>query len=236
MDNARDIIFYSDLGKHIPRFIEVIEGLGKDNLLIDIGVDAGHSSRILLHNATKSNNRVIGVDASDKVVDNIKHPNYSFIISDSVTAGKNYDGNKADFIFIDTTHIHEQVMAELYFLWDHLEVGGVMGFHDSDAASYPPNQHFGGNEWAPVEPGILEFFGLKGKVLKNQTNKNISVEHHTGDYGITFITKKTDKDFKADISRNRWEEIFSARDSLVQAEMREMKNHFGGMVVEFDLI
>src|SRR5579872_6438868 len=96
-------------------------------VLVDLGVWAGHSSRILLDVARSRGGIVYGIDNELSGVNKSLglDPHYQLIIGDSVTVGKRWQGPRPDFIFVDTIHTKEHVLCELYYWYDLIAVGGT---------------------------------------------------------------------------------------------------------------
>jgi hypothetical protein len=74
-------------------------------------------------------NKVFGVDVDWSMLNQSvgSHPNYTTILGDSSTVGKYWDV-KISGLFVDTFHIKEQVLSELYFWYPHVEEGGSSHF------------------------------------------------------------------------------------------------------------
>ena len=83
-------------------------------------------------------------------------------------------------------------MCELYFWWDLVRAGGVIGFHDT-------NWEVGrmdvwcGIEYANVKEGMLLFFNID---TLNHESEAISVKNYDEHEGLTFVKKKKEYDFR----------------------------------------
>lgn len=209
-----------DLGDNVEKLIEVVQSLGKEKTLVDLGVRFGVSSRALLTNSRINNNKIHGVDILFSPVNQeLKNdPNYNFIVGESVTEGSRWHG-KVDLVFVDTTHVKEYTMCELFYWWDVVNDGGYIVFHDS-AKDYkhtdiiPGIQSSGSN--GPLEPvykAICEFFQLE-ELLDGFSTEYISVNHYPTSHGMTFIKKIKNYDFKKDISN--WDYYFDSRKTILE--------------------
>ena len=61
-----------------------------ESIFVDLGVREGLSSKIMLSDSVKNNNKVFGVDVDWSMLNSeVKsHPNYTTILGDSSTVGK----------------------------------------------------------------------------------------------------------------------------------------------------
>lgn len=169
-----------DLGENREHLRAACEEAVSGDALVDLGVRAGYSSRIMLESTEKQQCRVIGVDVSEGPA--INSPRYSFLNTDSVTAARMIPA-PLFLVFFDTLHIKEQVMTELFHYWPKIRVGGCAVFHDSQ---WPPDKHdfYLGREWGQVIEGIDAFFGVD--------NPNVARTHFPDSWGMTFVQKLTD--------------------------------------------
>jgi len=191
----------------------------KNARFIDLGVRLGASSAIMSIETEKNNNQVCGCDLNyDGFFKNgskFVSEDYTCYQSDSVTLGKNWDEDPFDIIFVDTIHTREQVLAELYFWSNHIKENGYFIFHDSHWEK-EGGDVIGGVEWKRVDEAITDFFNLPTNVMEMNTyeNKNISLRHYPGSYGMTFVQIKTLDSivkFKENID---WDEVFKIRNHL----------------------
>lgn len=222
-----------ELGHNISKLIEIRDSFGKNNLFIDIGVETGKSSRILMDGAVEKDNYVCGIDPIKEagINDLIENPNYIFFQKDSVEAGKLWTKARPNIVFIDSIHAKEQVLMELYYWWDLLNVNGWAVFHDTQWAGYihkhdhpcagkkPGNSGLGydfyaGVAWDTPDKAILKFFNIESLDYEDEYIKSI---HMPDSLGMTFIQKKKVKDYKSDIKN--WEEIESNRQKLLSCFM-----------------
>jgi cephalosporin hydroxylase len=183
-------IVNSDLGSNADILLQRIENI-QNGTLVDLGVRYGVSSYIMLTDSKKNKNRVYGVDLHNLVSSEvINHPNYTFIQSDSIECGKNWTCGEVDVLFVDTLHIKEQVLCELYYWYPHLKNGSLIIFHDTN---WPIDKKdfYNGQYWDRPEEAIKLFFNLDTLQVKDE---KIIVDHFEDSWGMTFvhIIKKDD--------------------------------------------
>ena len=131
--NDIDVLVEGELGINSLKFIDIVNNIGTNKKLVDIGVETGKSSRILLNNAIEKNNTVWGIDPIPNMgQDILDNPNYKYLPADSVKTGAEWKNGRVDVIFFDSVHVKPQVMKELYYWWDLLNVGGWAIFHDTN--------------------------------------------------------------------------------------------------------
>ncbi len=219
-----------ELGINSLKFIDIVNNIGTNKKLVDLGVETGKSSRILLNNAIEKNNIVYGVDPIPNMgQDILSNPNYRYLAADSVKTGKEWKDGPVDVIFVDTIHAKEQVLSELHYWWDILNEGGYVIFHDTAWEGYihKPNHpcagrktgntgmgydYYGGVAWETPDKAVKLFFGLNE--LKDYEDEYIKLEHGPKDLGMTFVFKKKHKNYKSNI--NNWNLIFDKRDYLIK--------------------
>jgi hypothetical protein len=198
----------TDLGSNIYKLYEKASKINNGNF-VDLGVRTGVSSEIFLLTSNQ-NNIVNGVDVDWSLIkpNIITNPNYKQFLGDSVTVGKNLNIS-VNGLFVDTFHIKEQVMCELYYWYDKVIEEGFIAFHDSH---WPEGKYdeYGGIKWERVEEGIKDFFNLSDL---NYEDKFIKSEHFPDSWGMTIITIKKKKDYIS--LYKKWEEIFDRRNYLI---------------------
>lgn len=203
----------SDLGNNAYHLYEVIAGNQgiRNGTMVDLGVRCGNSSEILLMEAEERNNKVYGVDVTfdDLRADLHNRKNYTKILGDSSTVGKNWKDGSVDVLFVDTFHIKEQVMCELYYWYPHMKENSWFVFHDSN---WYPGKHdvYGGITWDRVEDGIMSFF--KTTSLSEKTD-SIECYNFPESWGMTFVHLKKKIDFPSMTSN--WQEVISRRNHLM---------------------
>jgi len=229
-DSYKLELLQGELGINSVKFLKIKDSLGENNIFVDLGVETGKSSRILLDKALQKNNTVFGVDPhlyQNYINDCLSDPNYIFIKEDSVITGKKWSHGRPNLVFVDTVHAKEQVMRELYYWWDLLKVNGYLIFHDTNWENYihkpnhpcagkrPGNTGLGydfysGIAWETPDKAIKEFFNISELDYEDEF---IKVEHGPDDLGMVFLFKKQEKNYKSGI--NNWDDIESKRQILL---------------------
>jgi cephalosporin hydroxylase len=215
----------SDLGiDNAINLLNIVKSLGSDNTFVDMGVWHGFTSHILLSDAKEKNNKVFGVDVkyddTDKSI--LDNTNYTALIGDSSTLGKIWQNGPVSLIFIDTFHVKEQVLCELYHWYQHVKEGGWIVFHDTNWSD-EKHDTFGGIIWDRPEEAIKLFFNIKDLNCEDNYIKSINNDISNG---MTFIQIKKKTDY---ISRIDWKEIFDRRNHLVSLFNF---SHIPGFIVE----
>jgi hypothetical protein len=202
--------FYAeDIGINAHHLYDIVSKY-KNTIFVDLGVRGGISSEIMLLDSNVNNNKVFGVDVDwsrlNSYVDN--HPNYTKISGDSSTIGKYWD-KKISGLFVDTFHIKEQVLCELYFWYPHVEEGGFIAFHDTN---WPEGKHdsYGNIIWDRVEDGVKSFFGVNSL---NYEDEYIKMENYPDSWGMTIVQIKKKKDFISDFTY--WKNVLDKRNHLI---------------------
>jgi hypothetical protein len=232
-----DWLVDGELGINSLKLIDIVNSFS-NSIFVDIGVETGKSSMILLDNAIEKNNFVFGIDPLKNIRQDILiNTNYRFIQDDSVEVGKNWNNGKVSIVFIDSVHVKPQVMRELYYWWDLVKVGGWLVFHDTNwnwkdengqehhyvhkhnhrnAGKRPGSKSRGcdtydGVDWPTPDYAIKEFFNINKLTIKTP---HIISEHCPESLGMTFIKKRKDYNFKSYI--NNWDEIESDRQRVLK--------------------
>ncbi len=222
-----DHLLNTDLGINVEPLYDIISKQ-KNTILVDLGVRSGVSSEIMLIDSEENNNVVFGVDVTfDQLHPVVNHHSlYTKILGDSVTTGKKWD-KEIGGLFVDTFHIKEQVMCELYYWYKHVRVGGFIAFHDSN---WPEDKHdvYGDIVWPRVEEGIKEFFNIESLSYEDEY---ITVNNYPESWGMTIVEIKNKKDYIS--SYNKWNDIFDRRNYLINLFWNE--NNKANVDIELDL-
>jgi len=202
--------FYStDIGINANPLYEVVSKY-KNRTFVDLGVRSGVSSEIMLIDSHENNNKVFGVDVNWSVLNPSvgSHPNYTKILGDSSTVGK-YWNEKISGLFVDTFHIKEQVLSELYFWYSHVEEGGFIAFHDTN---WPEGKHdvYDGITWDRVEEGVKSFFNVESL---NYEDEYIKMSNYPESWGMTIVEIKKKKDYVSEFQN--WKEVIDKRNRLI---------------------
>lgn len=202
--------FYStDIGVNVEHLYNIVSK-HINTTFVDLGVRSGVSSEIFLIDSQKNNNKVFGVDVDWSMLNPIieSHPNYTKILGDSSTIGKYWDKNISG-LFVDTFHIKEQVLSELYFWYQHIIEGGFIAFHDTN---WPQGVYdvYGGITWDRVEDGIKLFFNVDSL---NYEDDFIKMSNYPLSWGMTIVEIKKKKDYISKLTN--WKEIIDRRNHLI---------------------
>lgn len=202
--------FYStDLGINVDPLYTVVSKY-KNTTFVDLGVRTGVSSEIMLLDSQTNNNKVFGVDVNFNWLNPYVnyHPNYTKILGDSSTVGKYWD-KKISGLFVDTFHIKEQVLSELYFWYPNIEEGGFIAFHDTN---WPDGKYdeYGDIKWDRVEEGVKSFFNVDSLSYEDEF---IKMNNYPESWGMTIVEIKKKKDYISEF--NNWDEVFNKRNHLI---------------------
>jgi len=202
--------FYStDIGVNANPLYDMISKYN-NTTFVDLGVRSGVSSEIMLIDSKTNNNKVFGVDVDWSKLNSIvnSHPNYTKILGDSSTVGKYWD-KKISGLFVDTFHIKEQVLSELYFWYPHVEEGGFIAFHDTN---WPEGKHdvYDGITWDRVEEGVKSFFNVDSL---NYEDDYIKMSNYPESWGMTIVEIKKKKDFISEFPN--WVDVINKRNHLI---------------------
>lgn len=202
--------FYStDIGVNANPLYEMVSKYS-NTIFVDLGVRSGVSSEIMLLDSVKNNNQVYGVDVDWSMLNPSvgSHTNYTTILGDSSTVGKYWD-KKISGLFVDTFHIKEQVLSELYFWYSHIEEGGFIAFHDTN---WPIGKHdvYGGLTWDRVEDGVKSFFNVDSL---NYEDEYIKMVNYPESWGMTIVKIKQKKDYVSEFTT--WKEVIDKRNYLI---------------------
>lgn len=202
-------LFNTDIGINATPLYDIISNY-KNTIFVDLGVRSGVSSEIMLLDSNINNNKVFGVDVNYSMLNKSveSHQNYTPILGDSATIGKYWD-KKISGLFVDTFHIKEQVLVELYFWYNHIEEGGFVAFHDTNWPS-DKNDIYGGITWPRVEEGVKEFFGVSEL---NYEDEYIKMTNYPESWGMTIVHIKKKKDYISEYLN--WGNIIDRRNHLI---------------------
>ena len=200
----------TDLGVNAQRLHELAQS-HTDGVFVDLGVREGASSSILCDQSVALNNMVYGVDVDLSLLNfaSIQGQNYKTILGDSSTVGRDWRRGKIDILFVDTLHVKEQVLTELYFWIKHIKPDGWIVFHDT----YWPEgktETFGNRSWNRVEDAVKEFFAVDD--LGRFEDDRINLISYPDSWGMTFVQIKNHKGLRSNIQN--WEEVINVRNEL----------------------
>jgi hypothetical protein len=201
----------TDLGENYIHLKNVCDRIS-NSIFVDLGVREGISSSIMLNDAETKNNKVFGIDVdfSPLLQEVSTNTRYTKLLGDSVSIGKHWNNGKVKVLFIDTFHIADQVLCELYYWFQHLENECYVIFHDSH---WPQGKHdiYGEIKWPRVEEAIVKYFNLPE--LTNTTNEVFDVNCYPPSWGMTVIKIKDKNKFNS--GPINWPEVFNNRNKLI---------------------
>jgi hypothetical protein len=202
----------------------------ENSIFVDIGVRFGCSSAIMSIDSVRKNNKIYGIDVEYGTFNDscVSGENYTKLLGDSSTIGKNTqikDLKKVDVLFIDSLHVREQVLCELYYWVPRLNENALIVFHDSH---WPDGKKdsFGGKTWESVDKAIIEYFGLES--LDDYSDEQIEVNCYPPSWGMTFIKIFNPKKFENKVKD--WNKVFEDRNYIISSVSDEINSD----VVEID--
>lgn len=221
----------SDLGENSQKLYEISQSFS-NSVFVDLGVRSGVSSHILCYNSKKLNNTIYGIDTDFSLLrkELFYNKNYKIIEGDSSTIGRDLNMKfGVDLLFVDTLHVEDQVLCELYHWIDKMNENSYIVFHDSH---WPKDmrENVGGLDWGRVDDAIIKFFNLKE--LKNQKNDNFEVICYPESYGMTFIKIIKKIDFKNNIKN--WQSVFKKRNKLLSFFWN--KSNIEGKIIDLEFV
>ena len=167
----------------------------KKSVFVDIGVRAGMSSGIMGLRSKENGNKVYGVDVSWNNLNHglIENAEYLQLTGDSSTLVKDVDMDDlkgVSVVFVDSLHVKQQVLCELFSLdTPRVKRGGSIVFHDSHwAKGLDVYYVINGKSWHGLMNQICEFFGLD--TIGDYEDDNIKVTCYPESYGMTFVKLK----------------------------------------------
>jgi len=183
----------TDIGRHLITMYGEVANF-KPNIIVELGVRSGVSTKILAEVAKIYNARLISVDKGDcaKACDWDK---WEFIKADSVEYGEEfyYKAEPYDVLFIDTYHSKPQVLKELKAWIKSANDDTLFIFHDTNPAWHKNIKI--AEDIGSVLDGVNEFFGLN--IAKDGNHDSVYyddkyiyyITHHDYFEGMTYIRR-----------------------------------------------
>lgn len=209
MKEKLDRILTRDLGVSGYYLYDAIKEY-KNSTIVELGTWVGESTELFLLEAEEKNNTLHCVDVSfiDLPEEIKSNQRVNLHLGDSSTIGK-YWNNHVDILFVDTFHIKEQVLSELYYWYKHVNEGGLIVFHDTN---WPDDKHdeYGGIKWERPEEAVKLFFGIPSLDFEDDYIRSFNFPEK---WGITIVAIKKKKDYIKEY--REWEETFNKRNHLI---------------------
>jgi len=150
----------TDISSHLPALF--FYSLKTDpQLILEVGISSGESSRALHDVCELCDARLIGIDIVPWTKESYADKKHAqWLLMNSLNFGEYYANSEFkntlfDVIFLDTSHLFQETMQEIKILTPLLKKNGVMMFHDSNVTPLDNNTAY------------LRINGTKGEALGN---------------------------------------------------------------------
>lgn len=127
-DYARVCATPSDIYLHLPRFVDLVHQLDAKHV-IELGTRTGVSTIAWLY-ALEGRGRLTSVDI-DEAPPIGAYPHWTFIQGNDLSPRVRDELSPAEIVFIDTSHLYEQTVAELDTYLPLVLPGGRIVCHDT---------------------------------------------------------------------------------------------------------
>ncbi|WP_433470645.1 class I SAM-dependent methyltransferase [Saccharomonospora azurea] len=127
----------SDISDHLETlYLQTV--LARPEVIVELGVRGGESTRVLLRAAATTDATLISVDVEPAAT--VQHSDrWRFEQADSVEFGRSYPHyaranglpERVDVLFLDTSHLYDDTVAELTVWLPLIRSGGVVLLHDT---------------------------------------------------------------------------------------------------------
>jgi cephalosporin hydroxylase len=153
----------SDIYLHLPRFVDLVTETGAQHV-IELGTRTGVSTIAWLYGLEQTGGRLTSIDIDEKpaIAD---HPSWTFIQGDDLDPDIVMGLDPADIVFIDTSHLYEQTIAELRMYRWLVKPGGFLVLHDTELPV--PETAPAGHPLFPVRKALTEFCADEGYEFVN---------------------------------------------------------------------
>jgi predicted O-methyltransferase YrrM len=143
----------SDIVNHLPRFVKMVNDLNAQHV-IELGTRTGVSTLAWLYALEKTGGKLtsIDIDPAPPIGD---YDHWNFIQSDDLDSELLLSLNAADIVFIDTSHLYDQTIKELYAYLPLVRDGGLLVLHDTELMI--PETATPLEPLYPVKKAVLEF-------------------------------------------------------------------------------
>ena len=147
----------SDIQAHLPRFVKMVVDLNAQHV-IELGTRTGVSTVAWLYGLEQTGGRLTSVDI-DEAPQIGTYDHWEFIQGDDCAPRVFAAIDKADIVFIDTSHLYRHTLHELNLYRHLVRSGGLMVLHDTmlqQPEGAPARPQF------PVRTAIEEFCENEG--------------------------------------------------------------------------
>lgn len=162
----------SDIYLHLPRFKALVEELDAQHV-IELGTRSGVSTVAWLHALSKTGGTLTSVDIDVRPA-LPAHPAWTFIQANDLDPDVTGSLEPADIVFIDTSHLYDQTVAELNVYRWLVKPGGRIVCHDTQLER---------PEGAPARPA----YPVRTAILEFVEANNLQWTEHTDCYGLGVI-------------------------------------------------
>jgi len=147
----------SDIQGHLPRFVDMVTLLDAKHV-IELGSRTGVSTVAWLYGLAGTGGRLTSIDLDPAPRIGL-WPHWTHVQGNDLNPDIVASLEPADIVFIDTSHLYEQTVQELYVYRHLVRPGGVMVLHDTQLPQpegAPPRPLF------PVRKAVVEFCEAEG--------------------------------------------------------------------------
>lgn len=155
----------SDINEHLPTFVTLVEAVDARHV-IELGTRSGVSTIGWLYSLADTGGHLTSIDLSPRP-DIGDHDNWTFIQGDDLDPTILATLDRADIVFIDTSHTYDQTVSELNIYRWLVKPGGLIVLHDTENRTpedAPPRPLY------PVRKAVVEFCEDNGLTWVNMVN------------------------------------------------------------------
>lgn len=152
----------SDIYLHLPRFVKMVVDADARHV-VELGTRTGVSTVAWLYGLERTGGRLTSVDIDERPAIG-DHDHWTFIQGSDLEPAVTDQIDDADIVFIDTSHLYEHTLTELYIYRHFVRPGGRLVLHDTmleRPIGAPLRPRF------PVRTAIEEFCAEEGLAWRN---------------------------------------------------------------------
>jgi len=149
----------SDIHLHLPRFVAMVEEMDAQRVL-ELGTRTGVSTVAWLHGLASTGGHLTSVDIDERPPIG-EHDRWEFIQGDDTDPAivARLGEHAYDIVFIDTSHLYEHTLSELYLYRWLVRPGGLIVLHDTEL---PRPEGAPLRPAYPVKTAVTEFCDAEG--------------------------------------------------------------------------